>query len=74
MRDERARLARLLEQDKAELNETSRAAALRDFRRVAEEYFETDGGFLLTMQEGKRGKEVVFTFRVVRVKNFRTLH
>ena len=74
MRGERGRLMRLLERDKAEMNEASREAALADFKRVAEEYFETDGGFLLTMQEGKRGKEVVFTFRVVRVKNFRTLH
>lgn len=67
------RLKNLLEQDKAELNEASHAAALRDFKRVAEEYFETNGGFLLTMREGKRGKEAVFTFRFVRAKNFTTL-
>ena len=73
MKDERERLKNILERDKAEINESSHAAALADFRRVAEEYFETDGGFVLTMREGKRGKEVVFTFRVVRAKNFKTL-
>lgn len=73
MKSERSRLERILEQDKAEITEASHAAALADFKRVAEEYFETDGGFLLTMREGKRGKEVVLTFRVVRVKNFKTL-
>lgn len=73
MKDESARLKSILERDKAEITECSHAAALSDFKRVAEEYFETDGGFLLTMREGKRGKEVIFTFRVVRAKNFKTL-
>ena len=67
---DRARLTRILEQDKEEMSEASHRAALKDFKRVAEEYFETDGGFQLTLQEGKRGKEVVFTFRMVRAKNF----
>lgn len=64
---------RLLERDKTEMNEASKEAALADFKRVAEEYFETDGGFLLTSREGKKGTEVVFTFRILRVKNFLTL-
>lgn len=70
---ERGRLLRLLERDKAEMNEASREAALADFKRVAEEYFETDGGFLLTTREGKKGAEAIFTFRILRVKNFLTL-
>ncbi len=70
---DRGRLMRLLERDKAEMNEASREAALADFKRVAEEYFETDGGFALTTHEGKKGTEVVFTFRILRVKNFLTL-
>lgn len=68
--EEKGRLQRLLSQDKAEINEASRQAAIRDFKRVAEEYFETDGGFLLTTREGKHGAEVVITFRILRVKNF----
>ncbi len=71
--EERGRLMRLLERDKTEMNEASKEAALADFKRVAEEYFETDGGFLLTSREGKKGTEVVFTFRILRVKNFLTL-
>ena len=70
---ERARLARILEQDKEEINEASRRAALNDFKRVAEEYFETDGGFLLTSREVEKGREVIFTFRIVRAKNFTSL-
>ncbi len=73
MKSERERIKKILEADKAEITEASRAAAVRDFKRVAEEYFETDGGFLLTVREGKRGKEAVFTFRIVRAKNFTTL-
>lgn len=73
MRDDRARLARLLELDKSEMNEASRQAALADFKRVAEEYFETDGGFVLTTRRSGRGTEAVLTFRIVRVKNFTTL-
>ncbi len=73
MKGDKGRLLRLLEQDKAEMNEASREAALADFKRVAEEYFETDGGFLLTTRAGKKGTEVVFTFRILRAKNFLTL-
>ncbi len=67
------RLERMLDSDKMLISEESRKAAIRDFRRVAEEYFETNGGFLLTTREGKRGTEVVFTFRIHRVKNFTSL-
>ena len=71
--DEKLRLKNLLEGDKAEMNEASRRAAIADFKRVAEEYFETDGGFLLTTRQGKKGTEVVVTFRIARVKNFTVL-
>ena len=52
------------------MSEPSRKAALRDFKRVAEEYFETDGGFSLTLRRDAKGKEVLFSFRMVRAKNF----
>ena len=70
---DRSRLRLILERDKAEINEASRAAAIADFKRVAEEYFETDGGFKLTTRKGKAGEEAVLTFRIVRVKNFTKL-
>ena len=71
--EERLRLKRMLEGDKEELSPRMRQAAIADFKRVAEEYFETDGGYELAVREGKRGMEVVFVCRIVRVKNFRTL-
>ncbi len=70
MTGDRMRLERILEQDKEEMSEPSRKAALRDFKRVAEEYFETDGGFSLTLRRDAKGKEVLFSFRMVRAKNF----
>ena len=73
MKGDRGRLLKLLEQDKAVMNEASREAALAEFKRVAEEFFETDGGFLMTTREGKKGTEVIFTFRILRAKNFLTL-
>lgn len=72
MKNDELRLSRLLERDKS-MTEPSRRAALAEFKRVAEEFFETDGGFLLTAREGKHGTEVLFTFRIVRTKNFTTL-
>lgn len=67
------RLKRMIDHDKETLNEPTRAAAIADFKRVAEEYFQTDGGFLLTARETPKGAEAVFTFRFTRVKNFKTL-
>ncbi len=73
MKAEKNRLAELLAEDKAVMNEASRAAALADFKRVAEEYFETDGGFVLTTRKNGSRTEVVLTFPVSRVKNFTPL-
>lgn len=69
----RTRLRRMLAEDKEELNEESRAAAVRDFRRVAQEYFETDGEISLTVTKEKGEMEVTLSFRAVRVKNFTAL-
>ncbi len=67
------RLEALLLRDKAEMDPAVRAAAIADFKRVAEEYFETDGKVRLDLREGKGGEEGVVTFRVLRVKNFTPL-
>ncbi len=69
----RERVLKMLESDKEEMNEPSRAAALRDFAHVAAEYFELDGAPVMQIRRGKRGNEVTFTFRAVRVKNFTVL-
>ena len=67
------RLHSILESDKEEMNEASKAAALADFSRVAEEYFETDGSLSLEIERGKRGAEVIVKIPIRRVKNFTRL-
>ena len=73
MKDTRQRLVKMLEQDKEEINEATKAAAVRDFAHVAEEYFETDGTPEFQMKRIKGGYEVTVSFKSVRVKNFSTL-
>lgn len=70
MRGDLARIERLLREDKTEMNEASREAAFAAFKHVAEEYFETGGGYIFTTREGEKGTEAVFSFRIVRAKNF----
>ncbi len=73
MTEERRRIARMLEQDKEDMNDESRSAAVRDFGRVAREYFDVDGGVALTVGRDKAGFTVSVSFRADRVKNFTTL-
>ncbi len=67
------RIARMLAQDKEDMNEESRAAALLAFERVAAEFFEREGETAFTVKRGKRGYEVSLSFRASRVKNFTAL-
>lgn len=67
---DRQRIARMLEQDKEGLNSASRASALRDFTRVAAEYFELDGEPSFAVRKERRGFEVELVFKASRVKNF----
>lgn len=68
--EDRTRIARMLEQDKEEMNTESRAAALRDFEHVAREYFELDGAPTLDVQKQRHGFEATLVIRAFRVKNF----
>lgn len=68
------RVHSMLAADKEEMNGASKAAALADFRRVAEEYFETDGELKLEIVREKRGAEVTLRIPVRRVKNFTRLN
>ena len=67
---ERMRIARLLEQDKEEINEESRAAAIAEFTRVASEYFEPTGALSLSIERERNGFAVRVQFHALRVKNF----
>ena len=71
--EERKRIARLLDHDKEDMNDESRAAAARDFGRVAREYFDVEGEPVLTVGRDRDGFGVTLTFRAARVKNFTTL-
>ncbi len=70
---ERERIGALLHRDKAVISDAVEAAAVRDFARVAAEYFELEGGIVFSVKE-ERGKfSVSVQFRACRVKNFTTL-
>lgn len=68
----KSRLDKMLTEDREEMNEATREAALADFTRVAKEYFETDG-VAFNMKRLKNGTDVSVTFRAARVKNFTVL-
>lgn len=67
------RIDRILNADKEEMNQETRAAALADFLRVAQEYFETDGIPAFQVHKTKNGLDVSLNFHAVRVKNFTLL-
>lgn len=69
----RARLQRMLDEDKEEINGETRAAAKKEFERIAAEFFEPEGETDFTVKRGKSGFEVTVSFRASRVKNFTSL-
>lgn len=71
--EEKKRIGELLHRDKTVISDAVEAAAVRDFARVAGEYFELDGGITFSMREEKGASCVSISFRVTRVKNFTTL-
>ena len=66
------RLNRLITEDREEINDGTRAAALLDFTRVAREYFDTEN-VEMNIKRAKGGTDVSVSFRASRVKNFTTL-
>lgn len=66
------RLDKILSEDREEMNEPTRCAALAEFSRVAQEYFETEN-VDMNLKHGKYGTDVSVTFRASRVKNFTVL-
>ena len=71
--EERIRLEDMLRRDKASITEECEAAAVRDFARVAQEYFDLDGRVSFSLREERGGGTVTLTFRIIRVKNFTVL-
>lgn len=71
--DELRRLEDLLRRDKAVISDEVEAAAVRDFARIAQEYFDLDGRVSFSLREEKGGGLVTLTFRITRVKNFTVL-
>lgn len=69
----KSRLARMLAEDKEEMNLETEEAAIRDFQRVADEYFETEGKVRLSVKKEDGSLVATLNFRAVRVKNFSKL-
>lgn len=69
----KSRLARMLAEDKEDMNPETEDAAIRDFQRVADEYFETEGKVRLSVKKEGGSIAVALSFRAVRVKNFSKL-
>ncbi|MDE6058581.1 MAG: hypothetical protein K2G44_00860 [Clostridia bacterium] len=69
----KTRLTRMLAEDKEGLNPETAQAALLDFQRVANEYFETESKPKMLTQKENGLISVTVTFRAVRVKNFTKL-
>lgn len=68
----RQRLDKIISEDREDINEATRAAAVADFERIAKEYFDTDG-VTMTLKRLKNGTDVNIAFRASRVKNFTVL-
>lgn len=66
------RLNKMLNDDKEEINEATRAAVLAEFTRVAKEYFDTQN-VVLNIKRGKSCTDVALSFKATRVKNFTVL-
>ena len=66
------RLKKMLDDDKEEINDATRAAALSDFTHIAKEYFDTEN-VALNIKRGKSSTDVTVSFKATRVKNFTTL-
>lgn len=67
------RIDDLLHRDKAIITDAVEAAAVREFARIAAEFFELDGDITFSMREEKGKSFVNISFRITRVKNFTTL-
>ena len=71
--EEKKRIDDLLQRDKAIITDAVEAAAVREFARIAAEFFELDGDITFSMREEKGKSFVSINFRITRVKNFTTL-
>ena len=71
--EEKKRIDDLLHRDKAIITDAVEAAAVREFARIAAEFFELDGDITFSMREEKGKSFVSISFRITRVKNFTTL-
>ena len=71
--EEKKRIDDLLHRDKAIITDAVEAAAVREFARIAAEFFELDGDITFSMREEEGKSFVSINFRITRVKNFTTL-
>lgn len=64
------RASRMIEADKSEMNEECRRMAIRDFYRVAQEYFDVDSDPEMRIEKEKGAYTVTLSFTADRIKTF----
>lgn len=64
-------VTRLLSLDREDMTDLERELFLKDFKRLADEYFEVDGGCDLEVTRSEEGFLVCLIFNVRRIKNIR---
>lgn len=64
-------VTKLLSLDREDITDLERELFLKDFKRVADEYFEIDGGCDLEVTRSEQGFLVCLIFNARRIKNIR---
>lgn len=64
------RVSRLIESDKSEMSEECRQMALRDFMRVAKEYFDLNAPLKMEMEKEGGEYKIRLIFTADRIKTF----
>ncbi len=64
----------LLSLDREDMTELEKELFIKDFKRVAEEYFETDGGYDVEITRTEDGFLACIIFNARRIKNVRRIN
>lgn len=64
-------VTRILSLDREDMTDLERELFLKDFKRLADEYFEVEGGCELNITRGENGFFVCILFDARRIKNIR---
>lgn len=65
---------RLLSLDREDMTDLERELFLKDFKKVAEEYFEPENGFDMEITRAEEGFLVCIIFNARRIKNIKRIN